>query len=83
MFGRRNKKLRKSVIHTAECVAVHEAMLMSLYFGYGAPSAPLFIPTGSLVCTCGDDDGGGGKTDEVVAPIESTYWKMQRTLVTV
>lgn len=59
MFGRRRNNRsnagKKRVIHTPECTAIHEAMLMSLYLGYGAPSAPLFIPTGSLVCTCSDD----------------------------
>lgn len=59
MFGRRRKKAAKpSVVHTPECTAIHEAMLMSLYLGYGAPSAPLFVPTGSLVCTCDRDDNG-------------------------
>lgn len=52
MFGRKTKKPRTAVIHTAECTAIHEALLMSLYLGYGAPSAPLFIPTGSLMCRC-------------------------------
>lgn len=65
MFGRNRKSQkntgtskkfgRRHVVHTAECTAIHEAMLMSLYLGYGAPSAPLFIPTGSLVCTCDRD----------------------------
>ncbi len=39
---------------------------MSLYLGYGAPSAPLFIPTGSLVCTC--DQGGSADTTEKPEP---------------
>jgi hypothetical protein len=39
-------------------------MLMSLYLGYGAPSAPLFIPTGSLVCTCDE------RRDDPVSPVE-------------
>lgn len=56
---------------------------MSLYLGYGAPSAPLFIPTGSLVCTCGDE--GGGSSTVVAAPAEPTNPTnppMQRVLVT-
>lgn len=36
---------------------------MSLYLGYGAPSAPLFIPTGSLVCTC-DQSGESDETEK-------------------
>lgn len=39
---------------------------MSLYLGYGAPSAPLFIPTGSLVCTC--DQAGSADTTEKPEP---------------
>jgi len=54
-------------------------MLMSLYLGYGAPSAPLFIPTGSLVCTCGDEGGGEATT---VVPQQSADRPLQRTLVT-
>lgn len=80
MFGRKTKKSRKAIVHTAECSAIHEAMLMSLYLGYGAPSAPLFIPTGSLVCTCGDEGGGDAAT---VLPQQSADRPMQRTLVTV
>ena len=52
MFGRNLKQKRNRVIHTPECSAIHEAVLMSLYFGYGAASAPLFVPSGGLVCTC-------------------------------
>ena len=64
MFGRKRKVAKKRTIHTPECSAIHEAMLMSLYLGYGAPSAPLFIPTGSLVCRCDDrPDDGDAKSD--------------------
>lgn len=66
MFGRNRTKSSRSVVHTAQCAAIHEAMLMSLYLGYGAPSAPLFIPTGSLVCTC--DQGGSAETTEKPEP---------------
>lgn len=59
MFGRIGKsKSRKAnprksrVVHSARCNALHEAMLMNLYCSYGAASAPLFIPSGSLMCTC-------------------------------
>ncbi len=52
MFGRRRKPPRQRVVHTPECIAIHEAMLMSLYLGYGAPSTPLFVPSGGLTCTC-------------------------------
>lgn len=66
MFGRKRTKKSQRVVHTPQCAAIHEAMLMSLYLGYGAPSAPLFIPTGSLVCTC--DQGGGSETTENPEP---------------
>lgn len=62
MFGKRRKSPKSRVVHTAECTAIHEAMLMSLYLGYGAPSAPLFVPSGGLVCTC--DRGDDGSTAE-------------------
>jgi len=65
MFGRSRKHPKKRVVHTPECTAIHEAMLMSLYLGYGAPSAPLFVPTGSLVCTCDQDGGGAAPPTEV------------------
>ena len=61
MFGRFGKSksdkttARKArVVHSARCNALHEAMLMNLYCSYGAASAPLFIPSGSLMCTCGE-----------------------------
>ncbi|MBU3704302.1 MAG: hypothetical protein FGM42_08035 [Ilumatobacteraceae bacterium] len=57
MFGRKRKQPRQRVVHTPECVAIHEAMLMSLYLGYGAPSTPLFVPSGGLTCTCDQDRG--------------------------
>ena len=79
MFRRKQKKSRTVIVHTPECEAIHRAMLMSLYLGYGAPSAPLFIPTGSLVCTC---DNAGGGTPAVAAPAEPTNQPMQRVLVT-
>jgi hypothetical protein len=85
MFGRKAKsdrgakKSRKDIVHTPECDAIHRAMLMSLYLGYGAPSAPLFIPTGSLMCTCGDE--GGGTTTEVATPVEPTSQISERSLV--
>jgi len=82
MFGRKTKKARKTVVHTAECAAIHEAMLMSLYLGYGAPSAPLFIPSGGLVCTC-DDQGGGTATDSPVPPVSEKQAPLQRTLIAV
>ena len=66
MFGRNRTKSSRRVVHTPQCAAIHEAMLMSLYLGYGAPSAPLFIPTGSLVCTC--DQGGSAETTEKPEP---------------
>ena len=65
MFGRSRKHPKKRVVHTPECTAIHEAMLMSLYLGYGAPSAPLFVPTGSLVCTCDQDGGDAAPPTEV------------------
>ena len=80
MIGRQRNKTRRHVVHSPECEAIHRAMLMSLYLGYGAPSAPLFIPTGSLVCTCGDE--GGGSSTVVAAPAEPTNPPMQRVLVT-
>lgn len=79
MFGRQRNKTRKQVVHSPECEAIHQAMLMSLYLGYGAPSAPLFIPTGSLVCTCADEHRGG--TTTVSSPAEPTNQPMQRVLV--
>lgn len=82
MFGRKTKKARKTVVHSAECAAIHEAMLMSLYLGYGAPSAPLFIPSGGLVCTC-DDQGGGTPSVSPVPPASETEIPLQRTLITV
>ena len=60
MFGRHRKQApKKNVVHTPECTAIHEAILMSLYLGYGSPAAPLFTPTGSLVCTCDHNDESG------------------------
>jgi hypothetical protein len=47
------KRRRPKVVHSERCNALHEAMLMTLYFGYGAASTPLFIPTGSMLCECG------------------------------
>ncbi|MFM8390556.1 MAG: hypothetical protein ACKOA5_15075 [Actinomycetota bacterium] len=82
MFGRKTKKARKTVVHTAECAAIHEAMLMSLYLGYGAPSAPLFIPSGGLVCTC-DDQGGDTASESPAPPIGETQAPLQRTLIAV
>ena len=57
MFGRRNKSAKRStrVVHSDRCTALHEAMLMNLYCSYGAASTPLFIPSGSLMCSCGGD----------------------------
>lgn len=81
MFGRKTKKARKTVVHTAECAAIHEAMLMSLYLGYGAPSAPLFIPSGGLVCTC-DDQGGVAPSVSPVPPAGEMEIPLQRTLIT-
>ena len=82
MFGRKTKKARKTVVHTAECAAIHEAMLMSLYLGYGAPSAPLFIPSGGLVCTC-DDQGGGTASVTPAPPVSETQAPLQRSLIMV
>ena len=70
MFGRNRTKSSRRVVHTPQCAAIHEAMLMSLYLGYGAPSAPLFIPTGSLVCTC--DQGGSADSTEKTEPQADT-----------
>lgn len=80
MFGRKSKKVRRSVIHTPECAAIHEAVLMSLYFGYGAPSAPLFIPSGSLLCTCGDE-GGDDSVEATARPINSDEQPLPRVLL--
>lgn len=82
MFGRTKKKSRKNIVHTPRCTAIHEAMLMSLYLGYGAPSAPLFIPSGGLVCTCGDEDGGATTGQEIPPPQERNL-SAQRILITV
>ncbi|MFM7095085.1 MAG: hypothetical protein ACKOYL_11120 [Actinomycetota bacterium] len=82
MFGRKTKKARKTIVHTAECAAIHEAMLMSLYLGYGAPSAPLFIPSGGLVCTC-DDQGGGTASVTPAPPVSETQAPLQRSLIMV
>jgi hypothetical protein len=80
MFRRKQKKSRPVIVHTPECEAIHRAMLMSLYLGYGAPSAPLFIPTGSLVCTC--DDAGRGTSEESTPLAVAGEQKTLRVLVT-
>ena len=80
MFRRKQKKSRTVIVHTPECEAIHRAMLMSLYLGYGAPSAPLFIPTGSLVCTC--DNAGGGTPVEAIPLADAGEQKTLRVLVT-
>lgn len=80
MFGRHRKNQKHRVVHTPECTAIHEAVLMSLYFGFGAPSAPLFVPSGGLVCTCdqhrnvttearteSDHRSESGRNDDLVA----------------
>lgn len=82
MFGRKRKQPRKHVVHTPECTAIHEAMLMSLYLGYGAPSTPLFVPAGGLVCTC-DEKGDGSSTPAPVEPVSRVENNLHRTLVSV
>lgn len=81
MFRRSRKQAKRNVVHTPECRAIHEAMLMSLYLGYGAPSAPLFIPTGGLTCTC--DQGGGEPTLRPKAPTNDVESNLRGTLVAV
>lgn len=81
MFGRRRIHKQTRVIHTPECTAIHEAMLMSLYLGYGAPSAPLFIPSGGLVCTC--DQRGDDSPDEPSTRIDRNGSDLRRALVSV
>jgi hypothetical protein len=51
-------------------MALHEAMLMNLYCSYGAASSPLFIPSGSLMCTCGEDTSKN-PDDETTAVVDS------------
>lgn len=63
MFRRHRKQPRPRVVHTPECIAIHEAMLMSLYLGYGAPSTPLFVPSGGLTCTCDQNPDTTTTTD--------------------
>jgi hypothetical protein len=54
---------------------------MSLYLGYGAPSAPLFIPTGGLTCTC--DQGGGEQDPRPQTPTDHVESNLRGTLVAV
>jgi len=79
MFGRRRIQEKTRVIHTPQCTAIHEAMLMSLYLGYGAPSAPLFIPSGGLVCTC--DQRGDDSSGEPTTPIDLSDTQLRVALV--
>jgi hypothetical protein len=81
MFGRGRKPPKKRVVHTPECTAIHEAMLTSLYLGYGAPSAPLFIPTGSLVCTCDERREDSSSPPEL--PPDPTETNLRVVLVAV
>ena len=79
MFGRKPKRTRNRVIHTPECTAIHEAMLMSLYLGYGAPSAPLFVPSGGLTCTC--DQGGADSAPPRNPTNDTSAAVLERTLI--